>query len=100
MNNDIQKAKDEWFAANAPFGKELGYPSCCINEFCAQPPEVLKNTTPQKIDYLRYEAGCINGNFTGFIPCSYHAHLITNGKIKLESLIQNRNILFNEFPNY
>jgi hypothetical protein len=97
----MQEHKDAWFEENAPFGKELGYPECCIKEFCDQPPALLKrNKTPSKDDKRRYKAGCINGNFTGFIPCAFHAKEITMGKITLQSLIQNRNKDFNPFPNF
>ena len=97
----MQEHKDAWFEENAPFGKELGYPECCIKEFCDQPPALLKrNKVPSKDDKRRYKAGCINGNFTGFVPCAFHAKEITMGKITLQSLIQNRNKDFNPFPNF
>lgn len=84
---------------NAPLGKALGYPDCCIKEFCDQPPIFLKHHTPTKDDQRRYKSGCINGVFTGFIPCSFHAKEITMGRIKLESLINNRSSEFPPFPN-
>lgn len=98
--NIIQKHQQDWYNENAPFGKELGYPECCINEFCSQPPILLKNSKPTQIDKDRYKAGCINGNFTGFIPCMKHAKEILNGKITLASLIQNRNPAFSAFPEF
>mgnify|MGYP001600193953 CR=1 FL=1 len=99
MINNLQKLKDDWFAENAPFGKELGYPDCCIKEFCEQPPVLLRMKTPTKVDIQRYKAGCINRQFTGFIPCAFHAKEIMMGKITLQSLIQNRSKDFNTFPN-
>lgn len=97
----IKEHKDDWFEINAPLGKELGYPDCCIKEFCNQPPALLKLIKePSKDDIQRYEAGCINGEFTGFIPCAFHAKEIIKGKITLQSLIKNRNKKFKAFPNY
>lgn len=95
----MQECKDDWFKENAPFGKELGYPECCIKEFCEQPPELLKGN-PTQDDLIRYETACVNGTFTGFIPCKEHAKQIVDGKITLQSLIQNRNKDFKPFPNY
>ena len=94
----IEQLKDEWFEINAPYGKELGYPDCCIKEFCDQPPALLNNYKPTKDDIGRYEAGCINGDFTGFIPCVKHSKEILSGKITLASLITNRNKDFPPFP--
>lgn len=93
----LKEKQDEWYEENAPFGKDLGYPECCINEFCAQPPGSFKGK-PSKIDRRRYRAGCINGEFTGFIPCDSHARQIVQGKITLVSLINDRNIIFAPFP--
>ena len=101
MIKTAEQLKAEWFEENAPFGKELGYPDCCIKEFCDQPPALLRNATgPTQDDKRRYEAGCINGKFTGFIPCVFHAREIIMGKITLDSLIKNRNTNFNPFPNF
>ena len=95
----LKEQQDEWFNINAPFGKDLGYPDCCIKEFCDQPPEWLKKQkSPSKIDLRRYKAGCINGQFTGFIPCAFHAKEITMGRITLNSLINNRDKEFPPFP--
>ena len=91
--------QDEWFKINAPYGKELGYPDCCIKEFCDQPPELLKNKNPTKDEVNRFYSGFLNDKFTGFIPCKFHANEISAGKITLSSLIKNRNIFFSEFPN-
>lgn len=100
MIKNLQKLKDAWFAENAPFGKELGYPDCCIKEFCDQPPALLEVVSPTEDDIRRYKAGCINGLFTGFVPCAFHAKEIMRGKITLRSLIQNRNKDFRPFPNF
>ncbi len=98
----MQEHKDAWFEENAPFGRDLGYPECCIKEFCDQPPALLKKNLGKatKDDKRRYKAGCIDGVFTGFIPCKEHAKQIVMGKITLQSLIQNRNKDFNPFPNF
>lgn len=95
----LKEQQDEWFAINAPLGRQLGYPECCIKEFCAQPPELLKKIkTPTKDDLRRYKAGHINGHFTGFIPCSFHAKQIVMGKITLASLIKDRDMALLPFP--
>lgn len=96
----LKEQQDEWYEINAPLGKELGYPECCIKEFCAQPPESLKNKVATKDDILRYKSGCINGVFTGFIPCIFHAKEIAMEKITLASLIKNRNMEFGAFPDW
>lgn len=97
----LKEEQDAWYEENAPLGKELGYPECCIKEFCAQPPALLKRMgNPSKVDIRRYKAGCINGQFTGFIPCAFHAKEIVMGKITLASLITNRNPEFPSFPNW
>lgn len=80
-----------WTLENEPFGKALGYPDCCIKEFCEQPPQLMKGN-PTKDDKRRYKAACVNGVFSGFIPCKKHAKEITTGKLKLESLIKNREV--------
>lgn len=89
---------ENWTKENLPLGKDLGYPECCIKEFCEQPPIVLKYSKPSKTDKLRFKAGCIDGQFTGFIPCSDHAKKILHGEIKLIDLIKNRNANFLPFP--
>lgn len=96
----IQQHKDEWFKVNQPFGKKLGYPDCCIKEFCNQPPAVMaRMKEPSKDDKRRYKAGFMNGEFTGFIPCSSHAREINMGKITLESLIKDRSPDYPPFPH-
>ncbi len=94
---NLKQLQAEWFAENAPFGKALGYPDCCIKAFCDQPPALLRNTGATKEDVERYEAGCIQGVYTGFIPCIRHAREIKAGKCTLESLIKNRNSKFPPF---
>lgn len=95
----IKQEQDEWYEINAPLGRDLGYPDCCIREFCLQPPALLKRSNPTKDDIRRYKAGCISGKFTGLIPCAFHAREIAMGKITLESLIKNRNNKFPPFPH-
>lgn len=95
----IEEYQKEWFEINAPYGKELGYPDCCIKEFCDQPPELLNQREEATAeDVGRFDAGCIDGQFTGFIPCVKHSKEILSGKIKLSDLIKNRNPEFPPFP--
>lgn len=98
--DQIKKHQQDWYNENAPFGRELGYPECCIKAFCDQPPALLKGRLPTQIEKDRYKAGCINGEFTGFIPCAEHAKEILIGKISLHSLIKNRNPIFLPFPHF
>lgn len=97
---DTEEAKRKWYNENAPLGKDLGFPQCCINEFCAQPPQVLKRTKLTAADYARYDASLIDGKQTGFFPCAAHAKQILSGEIKLADLIQNRNSQLPPFPNF
>ncbi len=99
MIKNLEQHIKQWTDENSPLGKELGYPDCCIKEFCEQPPVLLNHSKPTKDDKRRYKAGCINGQFTGFIPCKEHAKQIVMGKITLKSLIENRNPKFLPFPN-
>ncbi len=87
---------EKWKEENEPLGLDLGYPQCCVDEFCAQPPQSFKGN-PSKDDHRRYKAGCLKGEFTGFIPCKEHAKQIVQGKITLHSLIKNRSLLFPPF---
>jgi len=100
MKIDYKKHIENWTKVNAPTGKELGYPECCINEFCQQPPILLKNSKPTKEDKRRYKAGFLNGEFTGFIPCIEHSKKIIQGEIKLEDLIDvvKRDAFLRDFP--
>lgn len=82
-----EKLIKNWTEENEGLGKSLGYPDCCIKEFCEQPPELMKTQKPTKHDKRRYKASCINGVFSGFVPCKVHAKEITTGKITLDSLI-------------
>lgn len=92
--------KRKWHQVNAPVGKALGYPDCCIKSFCDQPPQLINLIGIGKAGKMRYDAGCIDGQFTGFIPCAGHARKIMNGEITLESLIVNRDSQFGEFPDW
>lgn len=76
-------------------GKLLGYPNCCIKEFCIDPP-ILK--LENKNHFKRIEASRIKGESTGFIPCIYHAKKIIAKKIIIEALIKNRNKKIPQFP--
>jgi hypothetical protein len=97
----LEQHKKDWYEENYPLGRDLGYPDCCIKEFCDQPPALLRQRKkPTKDDQRRYKAGCINGEFTGFIPCAFHAREIVMGKITLESLIKNRHEMFPPFPHW
>lgn len=98
FSND--QLKEEWRKENEPLGRELGYPECCIKSFCDMPPHELINRKSNKEDYLRYKAGCIDGKFTGFIPCPMCAKHVLEGKKTLRSLIKNRDPKFPPFPNY
>lgn len=93
VNQTNKKTRDllikNWTEENAPLGKELGYPACCVEAFCNQPPELLRGK-PSKEDKLRYEASHISGEYTGFIPCAKHAKQIKSGEIELGDLIQDR----------
>lgn len=95
----VSRWQKKWHKINAPVGKKLGYPDCCIQQFCDQPPELLKLTSVNENDRLRYDAACINGEYSGFIPCIRHAKQIMAGEITLESLIKNRDADMPAFPN-
>lgn len=78
----------QWTDENKPIGEALGYPDCCIKEFCNEPPQLMQGV-PTKEQKQRLEAAYIDGFYTGFIPCAYHAKQIIEGKISLSSLIDN-----------
>ena len=80
--------QSEWKKENEPFGQALGYPQCCIDEFCLQSPRFLKANKAQPKDFVRYQAAHLNGKYTGFLPCYKHAVQVLNGSIKLQDLIQ------------
>lgn len=87
-----------WKAENEPVGKALGYPQCCIDEFCQLTPAMMRTQSPTEKDQIRMEASHVNGFYTGFIPCYEHARQIMYGKIKLEELIDNRSLSLPPFP--
>lgn len=87
MIKNLEQHIKQWTDENAPIGHNLGYPECCIKEFCEQPPVLMRHSEPTKNDQKRYKAGCVNGKFSGFIPCKEHAKQILMCKIKLHDLI-------------
>lgn len=97
--DNLKQQQEEWFELNAPTGRLLGYPECCIKEFCNQPPEFLRRFQPTKDDIKRYQAAHVNGKFTGFFPCINHARQILAGKITLASLIKDREVELPPFPS-
>lgn len=100
----VRHWKKQWHKTNAPLGKELGYPDCCVKAFSNDTPHLLKiKGVLQGVstaDRMRYEASLLNGKYTGFIPCAAHAKKILNGEIELKSLITNRNPDFPPFPDF
>jgi len=38
----LKTLRENWYTENAPLGRKLGYPYCCIKEFCDQPPALLQ----------------------------------------------------------
>ena len=94
-----QNHLQEWTDQNEPIGKMLGYPQCCINQFCSQPPAALKHHGATPDDRARYQAAHLNGQYTGFIPCTAHAQQILAGTVKITDLINNRNPMFPPFPD-
>jgi hypothetical protein len=105
MPKTLQEEQKEWYDINAPLGRALGFPECCIKAFCNDTPQEMKRRAekgiePGIIHRMRYVAGCVNGKFTGFIPCPAHALDIVMGAITLESLITNRDKSFPPFPVY
>lgn len=95
----VHNWKKKWRQINAPMGKKLGYPDCCIKAFCDQPPQLINLIGVGKDGKMRYDAACVDGEFKGFIPCAEHAKKILNGEITLESLIVNRDPELPPFPN-
>lgn len=95
---EIEQSKIDWRAENYDLGISLGYPKCCVEQFCEQSPLVLKKSKRTTSDVDRYNAGFIGDNYSGFIPCSHHANEIISGKIKLQDLVQNRDSKFPPFP--
>ena len=76
-----------WIAESVESGNKYGFPKCCIAEFIAKTPSMMKNSKPTTNDILRFEMAKINGNYTGFIPCLNHAKMIKAKKITLPELI-------------
>jgi len=97
---NLKQYQDKWFKVNAPLGILLGYPDCCIKEFCAQPPELLKTIGVSREDKERFAAGCIDGNFTGLVPCKAHAKQILSKQITIFQLIKNRSAEYPPFPHF
>lgn len=68
-------------------GKALGYPTCCIEDFC-----LMKGKTDEQLEVgAKYNYG--------FIPCQMHSQQIKQGIITMESLISDRDPRFKPFPN-
>ena len=95
---ELEVIQERWYKENLFSGRSFGYPECCIKAFGKQPPELLKQRKARLIDKLRYNSGCIDGKFTGFIPCCKCSSRIYLGKIKLKDLIQDRRTDIPPFP--
>lgn len=95
----MEQAKAEWREQNYDFGISLGYPQCCVEQFCNEPPLYLQNSKRKQIDIDRYNASFVNGEYTGFIPCGYHATKIRLGLETLVGLVKNRDPKFGDFPD-
>ena len=98
-NPGLSAEIEEWWNQNYPLGKELGYPDCCITAFCNQPPALLNGNATDD-DISRFQAGLIDGVFSGFIPCITHARMILSGQITIFDLVTNRNPYFKPFPDH
>lgn len=72
-------------------GNALGYPKCCIDQFCNefQTGQFLNKSAERK------KVGTLHG----FVPCQEHAEEILAGKIQVESLIVNRDPSLRPFPD-
>lgn len=95
---DRKRIIDAWTRENEEFGLSLGYPKCCVAEFCNNPPELMSELDKKEIEF-RYNASFINGVYSGLIPCKEHARMIHNNEIKITDLIKNRNADLPDFPN-
>lgn len=95
----MKEVQKNWYEKNLPLGRSLGYPECCIKEFGMQPPALMRKRSPTRQDKRRYNAACIDGAFTGFIPCDKHARQIIAGEIAINDLISNRDNQWGKFPN-
>lgn len=70
---------------NRILGNYYGYPSCCTDQFCTE--GIMHPLTFRLLDRdNRTEAS----KGLGFMPCDKHAKQILDGKITLESLIDNK----------
>lgn len=98
FHSGYRREKRNWKIENEELGLKLGYPACCVKEFCEQPPELIKAKRKNISDEIRYKASFLNGEYTGFIPCYHHAREIVSDEITLQSLIKNRDSRFSEFP--
>lgn len=96
-SDSLRSDQENWFNENYLFGRSLGYPECCVTEFCLQSPLYLKYNKATKWDKLRYDMSFVNKKYSGFIPCIKHAMEIRDKKITLESLIKNRSKDFKDF---
>ncbi len=76
-----------WIQTSIDSGNKYGFPKCCIDDFIAKPPSVMKNKAPSPGDKLRFEMSIVNGKQTGFFPCLIHAKMIQSKIITLGSLI-------------
>jgi hypothetical protein len=91
----------QWIEINTPLGIALGYPECCVKNFGLHSPGYMRAGHADRTKMQEcYKAGCIDGKFTGFIPCYTHAVQINSGKIKLTDLVKNRSSEFPPFPLY
>lgn len=79
-------------------GVALGYPSCCVREFCDVTKRQSQGKSPKRSDKLRLRAAYVDDVFTGFVPCKSHAQQILKGKISLGDLINDRSSEFSAFP--
>lgn len=86
----LNEERRNWREENEPYGLSLGYPKCCVDEFCDLPPYLMQRRNVTDEDKLKYAMAHVDGNYTGFIPCIKHAKQIQKGEIKLSDLIQNR----------
>jgi len=89
----------KWTEENKPVGIELGYPECCVKEFCDLSPRVMATRKPKKEDQQKLRAAHIGDKYTGFIPCAKHAKQINRGEITLAFLVTNRASWCRSFPN-
>lgn len=92
MPNDL-----DFIRSSINSGNYYGYPECCIKEFVKYPPSKMKFLNKKESE-IRYRAGHLHGNFTGFIPCLKHAKEILSGNITLVSLIKTTRETPIQFP--